>query len=259
MTRPHLEIRRGDHVRRVELPAGLLRLGGAGTDVVLEDAPGGELHLWDDPPKLVLASGGAPLRVDGEETSEALLTDGARVRWGEYLIAFHAPPAPVIEEIEPAASPGSAVPPAPAAPPAERAAQEAGRAWELVRAGLLVDLGLTDRAALKRWREAVLRGEFDPAACARDLAGPSPPGGDDPRLVERARRLLRDFLMADLARGVRGASRRARAATKSGVAMLVAQATALLVYTAVIFTILVLVRKKWGLSVDGWLDAVLGR
>ena len=43
----------------------LTRIGGASPDVSMKGLPAGELHVWSDPPKVVLASGDAPLLVNG--------------------------------------------------------------------------------------------------------------------------------------------------------------------------------------------------
>src|SRR5690606_5569118 len=119
----------------------------------------------------------------------------------------------------------------PAAAPVAAAPRAPSRAWHLVRAGLLADLGLADRAAVKRWQDAVVRNEFDADAAARDLSQGAQASEADPRLVERSARLLRDFLMASFQRGVQGAGRRVRNATRTGVAMIVAQLVAVGVYT----------------------------
>ena len=131
------------------------------------------------------------------------------------------------------------------------------RAWRRLQSGILVERGLADRREARRWQEAVQRGEFDPDACARDIVGGSPVGGEDPRLLERAAILQRDLLMTPLQRGVRGAGRRARGATRSGVAFLIAQGMAILVYTLVILIVLLLGRMQKGLSLDGMLDRIL--
>ena len=131
------------------------------------------------------------------------------------------------------------------------------RAWRRLQAGLLVERGLANRKEARRWQEAVQRGEFDPDACARDIVGESADALDDPRLLERAAILQRDLLMTPLQRGLRGAGRRARGATRSSFAFLIAQGMALFVYTLVILIILLLARMQQGLSLDGVLDRIL--
>ena len=131
------------------------------------------------------------------------------------------------------------------------------RAWRRLQAGMLVERGLANRKEAKRWQDAVQRGEFDPDACARDIVGESNVEPDDTRLLERAARLQRDLLMSPLQRGLRGAGRKARGATRNGIAFLISQAMALVVYTLVILVILLLARMQGGFSLDGALDRVL--
>lgn len=241
-------------MRRAELAPGLTRIGGPGTDVPLEGVEEGELHLWDDPPKLLHPGAGPPPEVDGRPRAECDLVPGTRIRWAGHELVFGCvAPAAAVEEI-----PLGEVLPRPRAGQAEPTGT-AARAWGHVRAGMLAELGLADRQAVKRWQEAVLRGEFDPDAAARELTQGAQAGADDPRLVERSARLLRDFLMTSLQRGVSGAGRRARQAARSGLAMVLAQVLALGVYTLVIFVIVLLSRVRWGFSVDRLLDSVLGR
>lgn len=249
-----LDIRGPRGVWRAELAPGLTRVGGQGCEVVLEGVDDSELHLWDAPPKLVHSGSGPQPEVDGRPRDECDLVPGTRVRWRDHELVYgSAGPRAPLEEI-----PLSEVlPPAPAASTAPQGS--ASRAWNLVRAGMLADLGLADRLAVKRWQEAVLRNEFDPDAAARDLTQGAPAGEDDPRLVERGARLLRDFLMSSFQRGVQGAGRRARNAARSGLAMIIAQGVAIGVYTLVLFVIALLSRVKWGFSVDRLLDVVVGR
>ena len=131
------------------------------------------------------------------------------------------------------------------------------RAWRRVQAGMLVELNLADRKEMRRWQEAVLRGEFDPDACARDLIGAEPNPAAEARLLERSARLERDFLMAPLQSGVRGAGRKARGAARGVVAFFVSQILAIVVYTLIIVVILLLLRMQKGTSVDGMLDRTL--
>ena len=133
------------------------------------------------------------------------------------------------------------------------------RAWERVRAGLAIDLGAANRKAVTRWQEAVLGNAFDPDACARELLGDGSLSPNDPRLLERSGRLLRDFLMASLQRGVQGASRKIRSQARSGTAYLVANAIAISIYTLIVLVVMVLMRLKWGTSFDGMFDFILGR
>lgn len=128
-------------------------------------------------------------------------------------------------------------------------------AWRRVKAGLTVELGVADKGVAKRWQDAVVRGEFEPEACARDLLGSGAPlTDDDPRLVERGGRLLRDLLMTPTMRGARGASRQVRAAARGGFAFAVSQFIVLSIYSLMILIALLMVRIKWQFSFDDFLD-----
>lgn len=237
---------------RGELAPGLNRLGGPGCEIEIPGAAGSELHLWDDPPRLVHALGGSRPEHEGRAVEEFDLVPGSRFHWAGHEFVFgSAAPRAALQEIPlaqalPARS--AAAPPAPAP-----------RAWTAVRAGMLAELGLADRQVVQRWQEAVVRGEFDPGAAAQELVRSSPVPEDDPRLAERSARLLRDFLMSSVQRGVRGAGRKARNAARTGLAMILAQGLAILAYTLVLFVIALLTRVKWGVSLDRLLDAVAGR
>jgi hypothetical protein len=244
--------------------------------VVLAGAPGGELHFWDEPPKLVFVGAAGRPRLNGVEVGEAPLAAGDRIEWGEVRLRYQESAAPVLVEepvtpqppgawvAPPPAAPIAAPVPAPApAPPPHAvpggAAGAADRAWARVQAGMAVELGLADRRGAARWQEAVVRREFDADACARDLLAGGTVGADDPRLLDRAGRLLRDFLMTSATRGIRGASRRARTQVRSGAAMIVAQAITIGIYTALLLVIMLLCRIKWGWSYDLLFDRVTGR
>lgn len=237
-----LEIEADGATRRLPLARGLTRVGGPGCEVVLEGAGADQLHLWDDPLKLVFVGKGELPSVDGAPVEERALGGGETLAWRGARLVLRRLGAPVIQEIPLPA-------PAPARPDE--------RSWARVRAGLLFELGLADRAAARRWQEAVLRGEFDPDAAARELEhGASAPPGD-PRLLERSGRLLRDLLMAPYQRGLRGAGRRVRGAARSGVAFLVVQGVVLLVMTLLLAVVLLVLRLRWGWSVDGFLDRLV--
>ena len=116
---------------------------------------------------------------------------------------------------------------------------------------------LASSQAVKRWRGAVMASEFDPAACTRELlAGEQVPPGDT-RLLERATRLQRDLLMSAHQRGVKGVRRRARAATRSGAAYVLANLIAISIYSLVVLAVMLLVRVQYGTSFDGTLDGIL--
>ncbi len=141
-------------------------------------------------------------------------------------------------------------------PPPEGNAERA--AWRRVRAGILVELGLADRVAAKSWQRAVVERRFRPDACADEILARSAVAGDDARVLQRTGVLLRDLLMAPLGRGARGAGRRARQAVRGGLAFVLAQGLALLVFCLIVAALAVVLRLK-GHSLDGWVDRLLGR
>ncbi len=256
VTTSWLEIEVGGVRSRADLRAGLTRLGGPGCDVVVPGAPEGELHLWSEPPKVIRIAGRADLEVDGRAADESLLSDGQTIRWSGVTMTYRRE-APVLEEI-PVEEPAAAAPPT--ARPVEPPAGPEGRAWQRVRAGLAIDLGLVPRGVVQRWQQAVLAQEFDADTCAREaLAQAEKFALDDPRVVERSGRLLRDFLMASLQRGISGAGRKARSRAVSGSAFLMANVVGILVYSGIVLLVMLLVRLKWEVSFDGLFDAVLGR
>ena len=268
-----LDIEVGGVTSRADLRDGLTRLGGLGCDVVIPGAPEGELHVWSDPPKVIRISGRAELEISGKAAEEGALVDGELIRWGAAALTYHCTK-PVLEELvmepPPLARP---VPPPPRAG-AERAPWPSdsqspappanvydprGRAWTRVRAGIAIDLGVAERRAVTRWQDAVLQNEFDADACARDvLSGVVGLDADDPRVVERSGRLLRDFLMASLHKGLKGASRKMRSQARSGTAYLMANAIAISIYTAIVLVVMLLARLKWNTSFDALFDAILG-
>jgi hypothetical protein len=247
-----MDIEIGGVTSRADLKSGLTRLGGPGADVVIPGAPEGELHFWSDPPKLVHVSGQTPLEVAGSRKHELELKGDEAVVWGRVTLRYHGAAA-VLEEIPIADS----EPPAPSR--AAGSSSDGGRAWSRVQAGIAVELGMADKSAVKRWQEAVLRNEFDADACSREVLAGGGVSVDDPRVVERAGRLLRDFLMSGLQRGVKGAGRKVRAQARSGTAYVVANLIAISVYTAIVMVVMVLARLKWDISFDGAIDFILGR
>jgi hypothetical protein len=132
------------------------------------------------------------------------------------------------------------------------------RVWRRLKAGMLVELGMADRVTAKRWQDAVVSNAFDPDRCAEDILARSGVLPGDPRLLERSSRLVRDLLMAPLLAGTRGATRRARQATKGIVAMIVAQSITFVIYSTIVLVALLLLRVR-NVSVDGFLDRILGR
>lgn len=266
MTEHWIEWRKDGATRRLDLAEGLTRLGGPGSDVVLEGMdPGPQLHFWSDPPKVIHAAGdGVPL-LDGRAFEEVDLEDGATLQWEGCVLVYRTDraAAPVAHEAPAAPS----APSAPSTPSGSAVIEElapkvmpktGGSEFERrLHAGILADLGLADKAMTKRWQDAVVRGEWSPEACARDLLGGNAPDAQDPRLLERASRLQRDLLMMPFQRGVKGASRRARAATRTGTAYLIANVIAISVYSLIVVAIMILARVNYDFSFDKVIDDFL--
>ncbi|QDV07580.1 hypothetical protein Poly30_31060 [Planctomycetes bacterium Poly30] len=252
-----LELKRGSKAQQVSLQTGLTRVGAKGArgiDIGIEGAAG-ELHVWDSPPKVVRVQGDDALIVSGESVDELLLQDGTEFAWAGVKFRFLDLP-PVIEEIvEP--EPARGAPSGGGTRPTLSTDPSVQRAWERVAAGLLVECGLADKSVTKRWQGAVMQNEWDADACAREILAAS--GGDltNPKLLERAGRLERDLVMASFQRGIRGASRRARGAARSGAAFFVANVVAISVYSAIILALLILARVNYEWSLDGIIDRMV--
>lgn len=247
-----LEFEDGAEKWRVPLAGVLTRIGGASPDVTMKGLPDGELHVWSDPPKVVLASGDAPLLVNGGAGKGGLLTNGDRVEWGGVRFRFILEDsAPLLEEIQIQE---------PVALAAQEPVDDGGAAWARVRAGMMVELGLADGGSVKQWQEAVRRGDFAPDACARDLYAGTGVESDDFRLLERSGRLLKDFLMSSTMRGQGGVRRRARVAGKKGAAIFISQILLLLVNVLILGVVALVVRARWPeISFDAFFDGILKR
>ncbi len=283
MTERWIEITDANGTRREPLRAGLTRVGGGDAEVPLSGTGADELHLWDDPPRAVFVGAGAQPRCAGAPFAERGLAPGDRIEWAGALLEVGEDAAKVGEDAaevgETAAAEASLeeIAPAPAAPVGSAGTASAPldmggtggtggvpttdageRTMARLRAGLLVDLGLSDPAVVKRWQRAVVDGSFDADLCAGAVAAASRAAPDDPRMRERAGRLLRDFVMAPTTRGARGASRRVRQAARGGVAFVLAQGIALFVYSVIVLVALLLLRVR-DVSLDGFLDRILFR
>lgn len=268
MTEHWVDITADGATVRYPLRTGLTRLGGAGADVLVPGAPD-ELHIWSDPPKAIhVGSASVPL-VAGRAFEESVLADGDTIQWGAAVLVYGRTGQALVEELPMQVTTSS--PPAGGLPVASRVGTVApvaarpmpstgspGLFEKRLHAGVLADLGLVSGKAVRRWQDAVRRGEFDADACARELVIPSAPGPDDQRLLERASRLQRDLLMMPVQRGVRGAGRRARVATRRGTAIVLANIIAITVYSFVLVAIMILVRRNYNFSFDGLIDQFLG-
>ena len=254
-----IDITAGSNKERHLLEKDLLRVGPLGCEVLRPGTGGDELQFWSEPPRAVLVGSKTTPLVNGRAFVETDLHDGDSIQWCGAVIVYGTD-RKILEELPPEIQ--DAAPPTTeagaAAAPAVADPTSGSQAWRRLRAGLIVELGLASRKEAKRWQEAVVRGEFDPDACAREVLAASGVTPDDPRVLERSARLERDLLMAPLQRGLRGASRRARGAARGGLAMVVSQAVAIGVYTLVLFVILLLLRVNNDFSMDSVLDGVLG-
>ena len=116
-------------------------------------------------------------------------------------------------------------------------------------------MGQAEKRTTKRWQQAVIDGTFDADQCAREIVSTAK-AGDDLRLRDRSARLMRDFLMASKLRGMSGAGRTIRTKTRRGFAFLIAQATALLVYSGIVLLSMLFLRIR-GVGFDGFFDAII--
>lgn len=242
--------------RRELLREGLTRVGGGDAEIPLAGAGTDQLHVWDDPPRILFIGSGASPTFQGAPFDERPLRPGDRIDWVGVQLEYGGEAASADQatlEEEPVRAPARV-----AAPPAGAAITDAERRiFERLRAGLLVDLDKADRRVVKRWQQAVMENRFEADACARELNA-SGQTIDELAVLERTARLLRDFVMSPLMRGAQGASRRARRAVRGGVAFFVAQAVALLVYSLIVFAAMLLMRIR-DVSFDDFLDRILFR
>jgi hypothetical protein len=244
-----LDIDVGQGPQRTVLVRGLTLVGGDEGDVPVPGTGSDRLHVWDQPPKVMFVGSGTPPQINGRTLEEAVLKSGDAIEWAGVRLVFGTEVAALVEvPLE--------------TPKKGRAALAAGLPsderviWQRLHAGLLVELGMADKQAERRWQDAVVRGEFEPDACARDLLGASASGCDDPRLRERSSRLMRDLVMAPAQRGLKGAGRKARRATRHGLAWLVSQLVVAAIFFLMAILALFVIRAKWGWSVDKALDGM---
>jgi hypothetical protein len=127
--------------------------------------------------------------------------------------------------------------------------------WRHLKAGLLAEMALGEPAVVKRWQEAVARGEFDADAAARDLLASAPGLADgDRRLADRSTRLMRDLLMSSV---TRNPMRKVRKAARNSLAFLLVQTFILVLFTLLVLCGLLLVHTRFGYSIDAFLEGIL--
>lgn len=234
--------------RREALGAETTRLGGGAAEIPLAGVGTDQLHFLARPPRVRFEGRGTPPRCEGASFIERALRPGDRLEWAGFTLVYGGEAdAADLAPLEEIAEPGAQVTVAVASP--------VDRLTARVRAGIACELGFAERAALQRWRTAILESRFEPDACARELLAAPLTREAEERLTERAGTLLRDFLMASHLSGVKGAGRKVRGGLRNLVAFLVAQLVALVVFTGIVLGILLVLRAK-GRSIDELLDRV---
>ncbi len=258
MAKSWIDITDASGTRREALRDGLTRVGGGEAEVTVADVTSDQLHVWSDPLRAVFVGDGAPPFCEGAPFVERDFAPGEYLEWSGVRITFGGEssleeiPAPSVVRVARKAVRTSAD-----TSEAPRPEQARARAWNRVRAGLYIEQGAADADVVALWQKRVMEGDFDVDACADDILG-SASEGDELQVLERSGRLMRDFLMASAMRGMHGASRGARKKARNGIAFLLAQVIALLVYSLIIGLSMLFMRIN-GTSFDGFFDGILGR
>ncbi len=264
--------------RRFELKRGLTVIGGAKSDVPADGVEGDQIHVWDQPPKAIFVGFGEPPTCAGArfeerelKSGDVLLWRGLRLEFGGLMSAMieEVPLAPPLAPVQPRTveSGGRSTNPANAgAPAAASLGAAAGPAampgvdelyWRRLKAGMAVEIGAADASVARRWQDAVLRGEFDADACARDILNAAP-GLTDVRLGERTTRLQRDLVMAPVAATARGSARKLKGAAQNMAAMVIAQFVVFSICLLLVMLALFVLRLRWDWSIDGFFDRLAG-
>lgn len=256
-----IEISVGGEKHRHPLSPRGVRIGGEDCALQVPEPAGDALVLMGSPPRVKLEGGSTTPLLNGRVFEEATLQSGDAIQWGGAVLVIGG--SAVLEEIEevstpaPAASAASAPNSAGGASSGNVEAPEGlQRIGRRMAAGLAAELGLADKKAVKRWQEAVISGGFQADACASELL--TEDLTEDKRIIERAGRFQRDLLMTSLQRGAQGAKRKVRQAAKGGAGFLVAQLLVVGIITLILGVIVILARVKWDISVDDWIDGLLG-
>jgi len=254
--------------KRFDLKRGLTVIGGAKADITAPGLETDQIHVWDQPPKLIYVGFGSPPTLAGHPIEERALRSGDVIEWRGLRLEFGGLMNALIEEIsvepivgksQPArpvastASPTAAAPisTAPLSAPATMGVDEV--LWRRLKAGMAVELGMADSSVARRWQDAILRSEFDADACARDILSAAP-NLNDAKLGERATRLQRDLVMAPVAATARGSARKLKGAAQSMAAMLISQFVVLAICLLLVMVALFVVRVRWEWSVDAFFD-----
>ncbi len=284
--------------RRVELKRGLTVVGGARADVQVEGVENDQLHVWDQPAKLIFVGFGEAPTVNGAPFEERELKTGDVVHWRGLRLEFGGLMSAVIEEIplaepvRPAASarPGAQASFAGSPPPSPSTAAGQGAVGAAAGASIGAPVG-TVGAALPGapggsfgvdeiyWRRlkagmAVELGLAEPSVARRwqdavmrsefdaDACArdvlATATGVTDLKLGERSTRLQRDLVMAPVAATARGSARKLKGAAQSMAAMLISQLVVLSVSLLLVMLALFVLRVRWQWSVDGFFDRISG-
>jgi hypothetical protein len=252
----------GGERERFPLAKGLTTIGGRKGAIPVEGTGSDQLHLWDDPYKLVFVGSGEVPLVNGAAAEECALHDGDSIEWRGVTLEFACPqsrsaPAPAPAAARSAPAPVKTAPSAPSAAPAALGPIEE-LLWRRVQAGIAVELGLADAETAKRWQRSIQRNEYDADSCARELLASVAFQPGDPRLFERTAKLERDLVMAPV-KSARTTRRRTRKSPGGWFALLVAQFLLLAISCVIVFVVLFLVRQRWEWSVDKFLDDLSDR
>jgi len=239
--------------RRVALRRGLTIVGGAKADVPVGGVDNDQLHVWDQPPKLVFVGFGEAPTAGGARFEERTLASGDVVVWRGLRLEFGGLLAAVIEEIELPATPLAGRDPAAAGVGSSALAGPDEQFWRRLKAGIAVEQGLAEGSVARRWQDAVMRSEFDPDAAARDILAAAR-GLDEQRLGDRTARLQRDLIMSPLATNSRGATRKLRGAAQSMAAMVISQFVVLSISLLLVLVAQFVARVRLGWSLDEFFD-----
>jgi hypothetical protein len=237
MTVAYLEWGHHPDLRRVRLGSQAVVLGPPGAALELPQAGGDRLEFSAQPPRVRFEGRGPLPECNGAACRAADLHPGDWILWHGVLVRCTG-------EVEA----GGAGP---------NGSETEQRAWRRVRAGLFFELGQADPQAAKRWQQAVLDGSFDADQCAAELTQGRTWAEHDERLSARAGTLLRDWLMAPYARGIRRSLRRARSGLAALTAYLLIQVLVLGLFASLFALALVVARLRWKVSFDVWIDRAI--
>ncbi len=238
---------------RFDLKPGLTVLGGARGDVAVPASGNDCVHIWSEPPKLIFVGAGVPPLVNGQPAPEVPLHSGNRIEWRGIVATFGCEA--VHERLE--EIPAAWMNPAGGAhaPVGESGSVSGASPWRWLKAGLVAEMSLADSEAIKRWQDASARGEFDAESASRDLLAAAPGlRDDDPRITERCTKLMRELLMAPVAKRP---PRQSSKSSRGCFAALFGQFMILVLITLIVVAGLLVARTRYSQSIDAQLDRIL--